>query len=78
MTKFKADIIAESMYAQHDVDKNKYHMKNVSDLSIEDEEVVVEGRGTHRKSTAGLNIHYKWKDDSTSWKNPIQIAKERG
>ena len=59
-----ANIIAESMYAQSGVNKNEYlllgafvnHKKNDSALSIANQKVVVKGRETLRKSTAGLQV----------------------
>ena len=63
MTELVANIIAESMYAQCDVDGNEYllleafinHQKNSSALSVEDKKDVIKGQ-TQRKSTAGWDI----------------------
>ena len=61
MTELAANIIAESMYVQCDVDSNEYmllevfinHRQNGSGLSVEDQKVVIEGQETLKKSTAG-------------------------
>ena len=54
-------IIAESMQAQCDVDRNEYllleafidHIKDGSALSVEDQKIVVKSMKLLRKSTAG-------------------------
>ena len=90
MNELVATIIAESMYAQCDVNWNEYlllkafidHRKNDSALSVEDQKVIIKGQETLRKSTAGWDICCKWKDGSTSWEklfnrkelHPIQVA----
>ena len=59
LTEFTANVIAESMYAQCDPDKNQYVLlndiihfrKTVSTLSIEDQSIVVKGRAYLRCST---------------------------
>ena len=92
ITELAVNIIAESMYAQCDVDGNEYilleafvyHRKNGSALSVEDQKIVVKEWETLRKLTAGWDICCKWKDDSTSWNklsnlkelHPIQVAKD--
>ena len=51
MTELVANIIAESMYAQCNVDGNEYllleafinHRKNGSALSVEDQKVIIKG-----------------------------------
>ena len=61
MTELVANIIAESMYAQCDVNGNENplleafidHRKNGSALGIKDQKVVIKGQETLRKSTAG-------------------------
>ena len=91
MTELAANIIAESMYAQCDNHQNEYlllealinHRKNGSALSVEDQQIVVKGSETLRKSKGGWDICCKWKDGSTSWEklsnlkelHPIQVAK---
>ena len=72
ITKFTANIIAESMYAKCDFDGNEYlllqafvnHRKNGSTLNVEDQKAVFRGQETLRKSTAGWGIHCEWKDGS--------------
>ena len=90
MNELAANIIAESMYAQCNVDGSEYllleafndHITNGSALSVEDQKGVVKGQEMLRKSTAGWDIYCKWKDKSTSWEkfsnlkelHPIQVA----
>ena len=70
MTELAPNIIPESMYTQCDVDRNEYllleafvsHRKNGSALSVDDQMVVVKKQEALRKSTAGWDICYKWKD----------------
>ena len=67
ITELTAIIIAESMYAQCDVDGNDYlllessidHRKDDSALSVEDQNIVVKGRYILRKSTAGQDICFE-------------------
>ena len=74
MIELVANIIAESTYAQCDVDGYEYllleafidHKRNGSALSVEDQKVVVKGRETQRKSTADWDICCEWKDGSAS------------
>ena len=79
------------MYARWDVEGNEYLLleesidygKNDLALSVEDQKVVINGRETLRKSTAGWFICCEWKDGSISWENlsnlkelhPIHVAK---
>ena len=91
MTELSANIISKPMYAQCNVNRNKYllleafidHRKNGSALSVEDKKVVLKGFKNLRKSIAGWDICCKWKDKSTSWEklsnlkklDPFQVAK---
>ena len=69
MTELAANVIAESLYAQCDVDGNESlllqvfidHRKNGSAFSAEDQTVVIKGQETLRESTAVW-----WQDGSTS------------
>ena len=64
ITELAANIIAESMYAQCDVNGNEYllletfidHGKTTSALSVEDQKIVINGQENLRKSTAGWDI----------------------
>ena len=75
ITELAANIIEELMYVQCDVNGNEYllmeafinHRKNSSALHVEDQKIVVKEWETLTKSTAGWDICYKWKDDSTLW-----------
>ena len=91
MTELLANIIAASLYAQCDVGRKEYllletfidHWKNGSALSIEDQQVVIQGGETLIMSTAGWDICHEWKDGSSSTEklsnfkesHPIQVAK---
>ena len=91
MTELAANIIAESMYTQCDVDGNEYllleafinHRKDGSALSVEEQKVVIKGQKILRKSSAGWDICCRWNDRSTLWEmlsnhkelQPIQVAK---
>ena len=64
MTELAINIIVESMYAQCDVDTNKYllleafidNRKNGSAANVEDQKIVFKRQKTLRKSTAGWDI----------------------
>ena len=64
MTELVANVIAELMYVQCDVDGNEFllskafinHQKNGSALSIEDQKKIIRGQETMRKTTAYWNI----------------------
>ena len=64
ITELAANIIAESVYAQCDVDGNEYlllealvsHRKNDSALTVEVQKIVVRGQEILRKSKAGWDI----------------------
>ena len=91
MTELAANIMAESMYVQCNIDWNEYLLlqafinqrSNGSALRTEDQKIVIEEGETLRKSTAGWNIYCKWKKWSTSWEKfsslkdlqQIQVAK---
>ena len=68
ITELAGNIIAESMYAQCDVDGDEYlyleafvnHRKSSSALSVKGQKIVVKGKETLRNSTAGWNICCKW------------------
>ena len=91
ITELAGNIISESIHAHCDVDRNEYllleafidHRKDGSALSVKDQKLVVKGKETLRKSTAGWGIHCKWKDGSKLWEklsnlkelHPIHFAK---
>ena len=68
-----ANAIAESMYAQCDPDGNQYVLlddifyfrKTNTEISIEDQNIVVKGRASLRSSTVGWQVCWQWKDRST-------------
>ena len=66
-TDLASNIIVELMYTQCYVNQNENLLLDVlfnTAISEEDKKVVVEGRVTLRKSTAGWDIHCKWNDGS--------------
>ena len=75
VTELTANIIAQSMYAQCDADGNEYlllesfvdYRKESGALRIDEQEIVVRGRKSLRRSTKGWKICCQWKDNSTSW-----------
>ena len=77
MTEFTANSIAKSIYAQSDPDVNQYVLlDNIIDfrktnpaLYIEDQNIVVKGRASLRRSTVGCQVCCQWKDGSTYWEN---------
>jgi hypothetical protein len=85
-----ANLIAESMYSQCDIDWNQHLLlKAIVDHSSKDKAerdmiryVVVNGRSHPHKTTAGWSLAIEWKDGSTSWEKlnelkesfPIEVA----
>ena len=64
MTELTENLIAESMYAQCDIDGNQYVLlderisfrKTDPALSIEDQNIVVKGRASLHRSTVGWQV----------------------
>jgi hypothetical protein len=87
---YAADLIAESMWAQSDLDGNQFLLlESIVDHKTNDEAVaqadgyVVKGNAKGiRKTTKGWMFCVQWKDQSTSWErladlkesNPIEVA----
>jgi hypothetical protein len=85
-----ANVIAENMWAQCDIDGNQCqlleatidHESDKHAVQRADGYVVVNGRKHMRKSTKGWELCIQWKDGSTSWErlanvkesNPIEVA----
>ena len=85
-----ANVIAQSMYAQCDLDGNEYllleaiidYKKSSSALSLEDQIIDRNGRRSLRRSTKGWELLCEWKDGSTSWQklsdlkesHPLEVA----
>ena len=90
VTALTANVIADAMFSQCDEDGNEYILleelvdwrKDGNALSMEDQKIVVKGRPSLRRSTAGWQICCQWKDGSTSWEklsdlkesHPVQMA----
>eukprot|EP01082_Thalassiosira_pseudonana_P000070 g27.t1 g27 contig1:60384-63019(+) len=90
VTELTANVIAQSMYAQCDADGNEYlllesfvdYRKESGALRMDEQEIVVRGRKSLRRSTKGWKICCQWKDNSTSWEklsdlkesHPVQVA----
>ena len=87
---FAANIIAENMYSQCDLDGNQYllmdaiidHKVDSTAVKDADRYVIVNGRQYPRKTTSGWWLCVQWKDGTTSWErlaelkesNPIEVA----
>ena len=85
-----ANVIAENMYSQCDIDGNQYllldsiidHRSDQSAVKDHDKYIIVNGRQYLRKTTVGWKLCVQWKDGSTSWErladlkesNPIEVA----
>ena len=88
---YSANVIAENMFAQCDLDGNQYllmdaivdHKSNGSAVKFADRFVTVNGRQHHRKTTVGWKLCIQWKDGSMTWERladlkesyPIEVAK---
>ena len=93
-----ASMIADAIYAQCDPDGNQYvllealvdHRCSETAVQLADQQTVLaNGKTYQRRSAAGWQICYQWKDGSTSWENlcklkeshPVEMAesaKSRG
>jgi hypothetical protein len=87
---YAANVIAESMYAQADLDGNQYlllsevvgHHKSKTAVPADDLWITTNGKRHMRKTTKGWQFCVLWKDGSTSWEslkdlkesNPVQVA----
>ena len=87
---YTANVIAENMYSQCDVNGNQFLLlESISDhkasedaVKDADRFVTVNGRQYPRKTTAGWKLCVGWKDGSTSWERladlkesfPIEVA----
>ena len=75
VTELTANVIAERMYAQCDKDGNDLllldsfvdYRKSERAMSLQDQQITVNGRSCLKRSTAGWEICVLWKDESTSW-----------
>jgi hypothetical protein len=77
-TEFAANIIAESMYAQSDLDGNQYlllseiidHKSDGNALHIDDSHfTTATGRTKITQPTKGWKLCVKWKDESITWED---------
>jgi hypothetical protein len=87
---YSANVIAENMWAQCDIDGNQYqlldaiidHKSDGHAVKRADGFVVVNGRKHMKKTTKGWQLCIQWKDGTTSWErladlkesNPIEAA----
>ena len=70
-----ANIIAECMYAQCDIEGNQYrlmdhiveHRKDGQAVPKDNQEVTLKGKTCKQKTTRGWQLCIEWKDKSTSW-----------
>ena len=75
VTELTANVIAERIYAQCDKDGNDLllldyfvdYRKSERAMSLQDQQITVNGRSCLKRSTAGWEICVLWKDESTSW-----------
>jgi hypothetical protein len=76
VTEFTANMIAQAMYAQCDIDGNQYllldqlvdHRKDDTAITLTEQTVHRDnGRTYRRKTTAGWQICCQWIDGSTTW-----------
>ena len=73
-TELTTNIIAESMYAQCDADRNEYllldaqidYHKDDKAISLIDNQTSIQGRLVTHTTTAGWQISCQWKDSSAS------------
>ena len=90
VTPYAANLIAENMITQCDLDGNQFlllesitdHQKDQSAVLWEDRHVTVNGRGQHRITTKGWKLCVTWRDGTSSWERlsdlkesyPIQVT----
>ena len=75
MSTYSANVIAESMYAQCDEEGQQYllfgsildHKTDGHALLVADQDVVIRGRSSKRKTTKGWHLCVQWKDGTTTW-----------
>ena len=81
VTELITNIIAESMYAQHDADGNEYllsyllvdYHKDDKAISLLDQQTTVRGRSVTCMTTASWQICCQWKDGSASWEKLFKL-----
>ena len=85
-----ANIIAECLYAQCDIEGNQYrlmdhivdHRKDNNVVCKDNQNVTVNGKSYKQKTTRGWQLCIHWKDKSTSWErlsnmkesDPVEVA----
>ena len=85
-----ANIIAECMYAQCDIEGNQYrlmdhivdHRKDNKAVCKDNQDVTLNGKTYKQKTTRGWQLCIEWKDKSTSWESlsdmkesyPVEVA----
>ena len=90
VTEYGANVIAENMWAQCDLDGNQQVLMDaIIDYRVDDDAVkpvdafvYVNGRRYPKKTTRGVHLCVQWKDGSTSWERladlkesyPIEVA----
>jgi hypothetical protein len=88
--KYSANVIAENMWAQCDIDGNQYqlldtiidHKPDGHAVKRADGFVILNGQKHMRKTTKGWQLCIQWKDSTTSWErladlkesNPVETA----
>ena len=90
VAEYSANVIAQNMYAQCDIEGNQYllmdaiveHKTDDTAVKFADRFITVNGKQHHKKTTAGWKLCVQWKDGSTSWErladlkdsNPVEVA----
>ena len=83
VTKLTTNVIAESMYAKCDADRNEYLLQDVLDdyhkdnkaVSQTEQQTSIWGRPVNHKTTAGWQICCQLKDGPTSWEQLSEVKK---
>ena len=87
---YSANVIAENMYAQCDLDGNQYLLlkaivdskKDKSAISVDGKHATINGKTYLIKTTQGWHLCIQWRDGTSSWEplsamkesNPIEVA----
>ena len=90
VTELTANVIAQSMYAQCDLDGNEYLLldsfvdydRSKKALTHEQQRIMVKVKLSMRRTTFGWHICCQWKDGSTTWEKlsdlkeayPLQVT----
>ena len=85
--KLGASIIAECMYAQCDIEGNRYrlmdhivdhrndHRRDNNAVCKDKQDVTLNGKGYRKKATRGWQLCIEWKDKSATWESLCDMKK---